>query len=280
MAHRESKRKQPKREDKQIKEQWKLESRVFDKQTLLCLSSMMKKGLFKSLDYPVATGKEADVYRASTETGFLAVKIYRVDTTSFIHIHNYIEGDPRFFGISHNKRDTIFAWARKEFRNLKICMDANVHAPAPIYCDRNILVMEFLGLNGIPYSTLVQTGSEEPENDLKILLEDVRKLYALGLVHADLSEFNIMMDVRGPYMIDIGQAVLLRHPRAEEYLERDVANILRYFGKYGIKKDLQETLKWIREAGSEAKKDATRREERALRRGKARAESENLHVEG
>jgi serine/threonine-protein kinase RIO1 len=81
--------------------------------------------------------------------------------------------------------------------------------------------------------------------DLDSILDDLRKMHRAGLVHADLSEYNIMMgDV--PYLIDFGQGVVLRHPRAERFLERDVAIILKYFAKYGVKRDLQEALKWIR----------------------------------
>jgi serine/threonine-protein kinase RIO1 len=83
------------------------------------------------------------------------------------------------------------------------------------------------------------------EKDLDSILDDVRKMHRAGLVHADLSEYNVMMgDV--PYLIDFGQGVVLRHPHAERFLERDVAIILKYFAKYGVRRDLEKTLKWIR----------------------------------
>jgi serine/threonine-protein kinase RIO1 len=83
------------------------------------------------------------------------------------------------------------------------------------------------------------------ESDLDSILEDVRKMYRAGLVHADLSEYNVMLgDV--PYLIDFGQGVIMRHPRAERFLERDVAIILKYFEKRGMKRDVEKTLEWIR----------------------------------
>ena len=70
-------------------------------------------------------------------------------------------------------------------------------------------------------------------------------MYTANLVHADLSEYNIMMGTI-PYLIDFGQGVILSHPNAENYLERDVAIILKYFDKRGIKRDFGKTMEWIR----------------------------------
>jgi RIO kinase 1 len=246
MARNLTKRKQPDVWEKQIHERIKVESEVFDKPTLISLSHMMKKGMFNTLDFPISKGKEANVFRAKTDTGYLAVKIYRIETGTFIRIHAYIQGDPRFTGISKAHRDTIFAWARKEYGNLEICSQAGIHAPRPVFYDRNILVMEFLGYEGEPYPTLKENGPMDAENDLKSILADVKKLYKHGIVHSDLSEYNIMMTPEGPYFIDVGQAVVLRHPRAQEFLERDMGVILAYFEKFGVKKDKEKVLAWIR----------------------------------
>ena len=207
---------------------------------------MIKKGLFETLDYPISTGKEANVFRASTkEKDYLAVKIYRVETATFTNLKKYIIGDPRFKNIT-KKYDLIDEWASKEFANLRICAKSEIHAPKPVLHQKNILVMEFLGYEGLPFPTLQDFGSLYPEEDLKQILEDIKKLYKNGLVHSDLSEYNIVITPNGPYFIDVGQAVILAHPKAEEFLERDVRNVLRYFNKYKIKKDLDEVLKWIR----------------------------------
>lgn len=247
MARKLSTRKRPPREVKQLKERRRIEEEVFDRPTLLSLSKMIEKGVFDSLDYPIATGKEANVFRATTEKGHLAVKIYRIETATFKHMRKYMEGDRRFQHIKGGKKNTIFAWAQKEFKNLMICKEAGIHAPRPILFERNILVMEFLGEEGLPYSTMNLVGSENPKKDLESILTDVKKLYKAGLVHADISEFNIMQTKRGPYLIDVGQGVLLNHPMAEEFLLRDVNNILRYFKrKYGIRKDVEKVLMRIK----------------------------------
>jgi RIO kinase 1 len=240
-----SKRKAPSKEEYQLKEQRKIESYVFDKKTLLLLSKMLKKGILKSVDYPVSTGKEANIFRATAPDGsFLAVKIYKIETAGFLKKMAYLEGDPRFKSIKHRDREIVKLFARKEFKNLQICEKAKVHAPLPVYLSENIVVMSFIGEKGIPYATMDMIGPRS-ENDLDSILKDIRKMYRAGLVHADISEYNIML-AKVPYIIDFGQGVVLDHPNAEKFLERDVLNILNYFKKLGVKRDLKETLKWIK----------------------------------
>lgn len=234
------------KEDYQLKERFKTESEVFDREALLDLSKLMKKGILQSVDYPVSTGKEANVFRAMTPEGtFVAVKIYKNETAPFFRKIEYLEGDPRFEKIKRNDRDIVRAFARKEFKNLEICQEIGVHAPKPYYLINRVLVMSFLGEGELPYPTMNMVGPLHGESDLDSIIEDVRKMYKRGLVHADLSEYNIMMgDV--PHLIDFGQGVILRHPNAERFLERDVSIILKYFGRNGVHRDLKETLEKIR----------------------------------
>ncbi len=108
--------------------------------------------------------------------------------------------------------------------------------------------MEFIGsAEGTPARTLKNTLLENPQEVLDTILEDVKKLYSLELVHADLSEYNILMNVDVPYMIDFGQAVVIKHPKAQEFLSRDLTNILYYFSKhYKIERDLDKTLEYVK----------------------------------
>ena len=240
-----SKKKAPPKEEYQLKERKKLESYVFDKRTLLLLSRMIKKGIIQSIDYPVSTGKEANVFRASTpDGGYLAVKIYKITTAGFTKKMSYLEGDPRFKSIRHNEREVVKLFARKEFKNLQICERAKVHAPKPVFVIDDIVVMEFLGEKGLPYATMDMIGPRN-EKDLESILKDMKGMYRAGLVHADISEYNIMLG-KVPYIIDFGQGVVLDHPNAEKFLERDVRNILNYFMRFGVKKDFEKTLEWIK----------------------------------
>ncbi len=247
MAKRPSKRKRPKKEDYQLKERFKIESEVFDRKTLLILSRLMKKGIIETVDYPVSTGKEANIFRASLSGGgYAAVKIYKMETAPFLRKIEYLEADPRFENIRHGEEDIVRAFAKKEFKNLEICEKAGVSAPKPYYLLRHVLVMSFLGQGELPYPTLNMVGPLHGEEDLESILADIKRMYKAGLVHADLSEYNIMLgDV--PYLIDFGQGVVTRHPNAERFLERDVSNILRYFSKFGISREKEKTLEWIRE---------------------------------
>jgi RIO kinase 1 len=232
MALRQSKKKRPRREDKMDKNLWPLEEGVFDRTSLISLTKFMKKGVFKSIDYCIAEGKEANVYRGTTtEGGFVAIKMYRLRSPSFVHMQQYMEGDRRFAN-TRNGVDLIHAWTQKEYKNLSIMHDLGCRVPDPIAFKVNILAMEFLGVDGVPYSQLSDVGSEDPNGDYDLLLSDLNTMREGGLVHADVSEYNILMTDKGPYLIDCGQAVLVTHPRAEEFYKRDLANLWKYFSKY------------------------------------------------
>ncbi len=227
--------KRPPKDKFVLKEREKVESLVFDRRTLLNLSKLMRKGFFSSLDFPVSTGKEANVFRASGEDGFVAVKIYKKETSAFVRRLDYLMGDPRFQKVKHNLWALVRLFAKKEFKNLELCERLGVNAPRPFYIYDNVLVMEFLGEGGLPYPTLEQRGGGE-EGELEEILENVFKLVKGGLVHADLSEYNIIAGDK-MYLIDFGQGVDLYHPRAFFFLERDIKNVLRYFEKNGVKRD-------------------------------------------
>ncbi|MCX8195065.1 MAG: serine protein kinase RIO [Candidatus Micrarchaeota archaeon] len=248
MARRESKRKRPLREIKMEKAERKLESDVFDRNTLLAIAKLRAQGHFETVDYPIAKGKEANVFCGTASDGSkVAIKIYRIETSNFIRMHEYIDGDPRFEGTSRGRFETVLAWTRKEFSNLKAFYSAGIAVPKPFAFLRNIVVMEYLGEGGLPYSTLEQVGSENPQKDYQFLLDEVKKIYQLGFVHSDISEYNIVVTDWGLFILDCAQAVLLAHPRAEEFLERDVRNLVRYFKKQGADVDFDKAMAYIKD---------------------------------
>lgn len=247
MARRRSKEKQPSREKHPIKEQLKIEEGVFDNRTMLRLGKLFSKGVVASMQFIIARGKEADVYLADAgeKIGkeFVALKIFRLENARFQKRVKYIEGDPRFGRIKRNVFAIVEEWCKKEYGNLLIAEAAGVHAPRPYAFSGNVLAIEFIGKEGKPARRMLDEKLEDPEKTLSTILEDARKLYSNELVHADLSEYNVLMKDNIPYMIDFGQAVHIKHPEASKYLERDVANILHYFKKrYGIEKDQEEEL--------------------------------------
>jgi len=221
---------------------------VFDQQNLMRIYKLFSDGVVDQFDFPISTGKEGNVFRASTKSGeLLAVKIYRTSTGTFSDMYNYIAGDQRFKGIPKNRRRLIFAWALKEFLNLGLFRKAGVRVPSPVAHHANILVMEYIGDADEPARQLRNVVLDDPERICRKILDYVRLGYQKAkLVHCDLSEFNVLMLAGEPVLIDVGQGVLTSHPNAHEWLERDVANVARYFKKYGIKIDVAEELKGIR----------------------------------
>ncbi len=214
----------------------KLESGVFDVPTLKALYTMASKGIITAFGGVVSTGKEADVFHAIGESEReLAVKIYRISTSDFRSMEDYLIGDPRFSNVKSSKKDIVFAWTKKEHRNLEKAREAGVKAPEPYTSERNILVMEFIGQNGVSAPRLKDKKPAEPQRIYDTVAEYMRLLYQKAkLVHGDLSEYNILLYEDEPVIIDMGQAVLLDHPMSREFLARDIMNIVRYFKKLGV----------------------------------------------
>ncbi len=218
--------------EEKIKERWKIEDRVFDRRSLLALSKILKKGIIEHIDFPISTGKEANVYRATTPEGeFAAVKMYRIETTDFVQRLEYIEGDPRFHLVKRTQAEIVYAFTKKEFKNLHLAIKAGVDTAQPLFAVKNIVVMSFLGKDGFPYPPLYKVGKEVIEEDFHNIIENVKRLYEGGLVHSDLSEYNILLGDK-PYLIDFAQGVALEHPKAHEFLQRDLSNVLEFFKRY------------------------------------------------
>lgn len=221
---------------------------VFDRQNLMRLYKLFSDGTIEQLDFPLKTGKEGNVFRATTAKGELvAVKIYRTSTATFKDMAKYVQGDPRFRGISANRRKLILAWAAKEFRNLQRLYDAGIRVPKPIAHHQNIVVMEYIGTADEPAREMRQVMLDDPEAVMRKILGYMKLAYQkAGLVHGDISEFNVLMLDQEPVIIDVGQGVMLEHPLAQELLERDVSNLARYFKKYGLELDVAQELAEIR----------------------------------
>jgi len=208
---------------------------VFDKQTILRLGKLISDKIIDQVDFPVSTGKEANIFRGTTpEKKLVAIKIYRTSTMTFKHIASYIEGDPRFAYGYKNRRDLIEEWAKKEFKNLDLLYRTKVRVPAPLKRLNNILVMEYIGDENKAAPMLKDVILKDPQKIFDEIMTFITRMYKVQIVHADLSAFNILIFRKKPYIIDVGQAVLLDHPAAMDFLRRDIHNIVHYFKKYGI----------------------------------------------
>ncbi|HVX02907.1 MAG TPA: serine protein kinase RIO [Nitrososphaera sp.] len=218
-------------------EDYQVVEEVFDMPTMMVITKMINDGVLKSVQSHFASGKEAKVFIAEAPDGSpLAVKIYLTVSAEFKKRMQYMAGDPRFSELKGGTRNLITAWARKEFKNLQQAHKAGVRAPAPVAVDRNVLVMEFIGDSegnvAVPLANLESVTAadyEEVVEQLKILYQKA------GLVHADLSEYNIFKNPDGEItLLDFGSAVDTKHPNSKQFLVRDLQNINRFFIKRGI----------------------------------------------
>ena len=215
-------------------EQFKVEGSVFDDATYAAIYKLVQDDYIVAFGGPISTGKEANVYTAlGADDTEVAVKIYRINASDFKDMRGYLDGDPRFEGIGADKKKVVLAWVRKEFANLKRARAAGVQAPEPIAVERNALVMEYLGTEDGRAKRLSEVDLENPETAYEVVREYMRRLHGAGLVHGDLSEYNLVVYEDRIYVIDLGQAVTVHHPTAEEFLERDCENIAAFFGRQG-----------------------------------------------
>jgi len=211
---------------------------VFDHAALRNLTRLISGGVLSTLDYPVSTGKEASVFHGTDPKGrALAVKIYRINNATFRNIARYIEGDPRFKGVKRGTKPTVLAWAQKEHKNLLRMSDAGVRVPRPEALQANILVMDYIGDEERPAPLLREAALGDPRAVYEDVLANMRAIRKARLVHADLSEYNLLFWQGDIVVIDVGQAVPLDHHRAAEWFRRDVANVARYFRRLGVDTD-------------------------------------------
>ncbi|NOQ54508.1 MAG: phosphotransferase [Thermoplasmata archaeon] len=229
------------------REERKTESEVWDRQTLDAIYRFMKKGIVDTVEHPISTGKEANVFLAITPKGeTIVVKIYRTSTADFRGIEEYIMGDPRFPGRRSNKRQVIYAWARKEFLNLRLAHNNGVPVPKPIDFYKNVLAMEYVGTEEMAAPEVRQVKLEDPQTFFDQVIDAVSLLLNKAhLVHGDLSEYNILVRDGSPVLIDMGQAMMERHGRAKELLDRDCRNVARYFNRLGVETSPEEVRERI-----------------------------------
>ncbi|SEK96083.1 serine/threonine-protein kinase Rio1 [Haloferax larsenii] len=219
-------------------DQFKVEQSVFDDATFAAIYKLVQDGYISAFGGPISTGKEANVYEAlGAEETDVAVKIYRINASDFRHMRDYLEGDPRFESIGNDKGQVVRAWVRKEFANLERAERAGVRVPKPIAVQRNVLVMELVGLVEDRARRLSEVNVENPDTAYEVTREYMRRLHRAGLVHGDLSEYNLIIHEGELVVIDLGQAVTVHHPNAEEFLRRDCRNIAKFFQRQGADAD-------------------------------------------
>jgi RIO kinase 2 len=207
----------------------------------LAINALVKANVLEAFGKSLGVGKEADVYDGlSPRKERIAIKFHRLGRISFRQTQRKRGYVKEHAGWLFQSRLA----AEKEYKALKLLHPYGVAVPEPISQNRHVIVMgmiegaELAQLREIPH----------PERVLKEILRNVRKAYLkAGVIDADLSEYNIILKPNGHILIiDWPQYVMKEHPNAQEFLARDVKNILQCFSrKQSLKVKLSEALDYV-----------------------------------
>ncbi len=209
---------------------------VFDHATVMNAYALIRKGVIDRFNGTIATGKESRVYLAFTkENELLAVKIYLTSSAEFKRGMRIYLDEELYRIYLRNFRRAVFEWCKREFNHLNIAFKSGVNVPKPISYRENILVMEFLGEEGKPAPLIYTLKDIDFEDIYYKIITFIEKLYGAGIVHADLSEFNIVYHKKEPYLIDFGQSVRTTHANSLNFLLRDIKNVNKFFRSRNVK---------------------------------------------
>ena len=224
-----------------FKERWKILSWVFDETTLNILDSLKKQGFDVEIKYPISTGKEAMVLYGNMYEEEVAVKIYAIEASIFKNRLEYIFSDPRIPKISKRARVLIKYWVKKEYLNQLKAWELDLNVPKPITHKYNILMMDFVGKNGVPAPKLKEVDLDEKDvrEVLNEILNFIETYWREGnMVHGDLSEYNVLIYKGEPYIVDFSLGVLKDSYISKYLLKRDIKTIHDFFKrKYKINFD-------------------------------------------
>jgi len=188
----------------------------------LALRTFAERDTIEGFGSPLGVGKESDVYEVRSYKP-LALKFHREGHTNFREVHR--ERDYTSDNEHTSWQYTARKAAEREFEALETVYPA-VSVPRPIDQNRHAIIME-----KIPGVELSRTALDPAQaaGVLDLILDELASAYREGFVHADISEYNIFVNESGITLFDWPQAVATDHDNARELLERDVANIVRYF---------------------------------------------------
>ncbi|EKD21167.1 uncharacterized protein L3040_000794 [Drepanopeziza brunnea f. sp. 'multigermtubi'] len=227
---------------------------VLDPRTRMILLQMINRGIVSEVNGCLSTGKEANVYGAisiPTSDGgeeqpsiHRAIKVYKTSILVFKDRDRYVTGEHRFRSGYHkgNNRAMVKVWAEKEFRNLKRLYLAGIPCPEPVYLRLHVLVMGFLGDKkgwAAPRLRDAELQGEDVDEQWRLLYIQMiglmRRMYhTCKLVHADLSEYNVLYHQKKLFIIDVSQSVEHDHPRSLEFLRMDIKNVSDFFRRKSV----------------------------------------------
>jgi RIO kinase 1 len=210
------------------------------------IQPLVDDGLVDEVIRRLKSGKEADVYVVRCGSDIRCAKVYKeAENRSFKQAVQYQEGrkvrnsrDARAMakGSKFGRKQQEETWQTAEVDALYLLSNAGVRVPQPYVCLDGVLLMELVtdedGL-AAPRLSDVPFTKEQALIDHAVMIQYVVRMLCTGLVHGDLSEFNVLIDKDGPVIIDLPQAVnAAANNHAKAMLERDVGNITHYYGQY------------------------------------------------
>jgi len=211
---------------------------------MIALHALVRRNVLEAIGDKLGVGKESDIYRALAPGGKeVIVKFLRIGRTSFrkTRIKRSWADDPRYTWFHQSK-----IAAEREFKALKELYSIGASVPYPIAYNRHVVVIDYI--SGV--ELYEKPPLKNPRKVFDIIVDTLRKAYReAGIVHGDLSEYNVLVDIEEdkPYIIDWPQYVYRDDPSADELLKRDIKYIIRFFKKnYNVDVDFNKVYKEIR----------------------------------
>lgn len=210
------------------------------------IQPLVDDGLIDDVLQRLKSGKEADVYTVLCGDKVQCAKVYKEATQrSFKQAVQYQEGrktrnsrNARAMqkGSKFGRKQQEESWQTAEVDALFRLANAGVRVPQPYLCIDGVLLMELVtDANGsvAPRLSDVTLSEEEAITDFNTMIRNIVRMLCAGIVHGDLSEFNVLLDDQGPVIIDLPQAVdAAANNHAESMFARDVNNITAYYGQF------------------------------------------------
>lgn len=217
------------------------------------LIPLIEDGLIDEVIYQLMSGKEATVYAVKSQGQICCAKVYKdAAKRSFKKAAQYQEGRKvrntrraraMEKGSSFGKKQQEDAWQNAEVDALFLLFEAGVRVPQPFGCYDGVLLMELVTDdegNAAPRLNDVSMTADQALEDHAQVMMYVMLMLCAGIVHGDLSEFNVLVDDYGPVIIDLPQAVdAAANNNAFAMLQRDVRNMTDYYSQFAP--ELQQT---------------------------------------
>lgn len=205
---------------------------------VIALKMLADKNVIVGMGKSIGVGKESDVFEVFTpDQQSLAIKFFRMGRTSFRDVAR-----KRAFGKLHHWLLVNMQAAKREFHVLKVLKEAGVKVPEPVALAKHAITMQL-----VEGPRLVHCEAfDNPRAVLEETLENVRLAYRAGIISGDLSEYNVLYDGSGIWIIDWPQSVGRKHPNASMLLKRDLENLLNFFRrKYALKYELADAMEYV-----------------------------------